>query len=172
MIQPTLRSRIVHALSALIGLPLWGATRAPDTEMFQFGERQGRLSRTGTQVDVGEYALHIQCPWHIVGPNRIVVGSEDRNYPEDESANWKDLDSDGPSRCEAKIGSWLNEHAAAPPRVERVEADDLVGSRFFWSVVSCLRRVLPIRCKASTLSDGACCHQQKASHTLWSPATG
>ena len=90
-----LQDRITEALSALIGLPLWRAHRALNMEVFAFGERQFSRNRKGKQVEVGEYSLHIQCPWRIVGPNGMVVGSEDRNYPEDENADRDEFDSDG-----------------------------------------------------------------------------
>jgi hypothetical protein len=123
----TLQERITEALSALIGLPLWGATRALNMEMFAFGERRTRRNRKGQEVEVGEYALHIQCPWRIVSPDGIIVGSEDRNYPEDENADWEEFDSDGPSRCEARMVAWLKEYSAAPLRAQRVEADAVGG---------------------------------------------
>ena len=120
-----LQHQITEALSALIGLPLWGATRAANMSMFAFGERRSRLNRKGAEVEVGDYALHIQCPWRIVGPDDIVVGSEDRMCLEDESSDWETFK--GPSRCEARIGVWLTEYAAAPLRVERVEGDWVGG---------------------------------------------
>jgi hypothetical protein len=96
-------------------------------EMFDFGSRHRQLNRKGQEVDVGEYALHIQCPWRIVGPDGIIVASEDRNYPEDEMSDWEDFDSDFPSRCEARMAAWLHEHSLAPLRVERVKADSVGG---------------------------------------------
>lgn len=34
---------------------------------------------------VGEWALHVQCHWRIVQMHRVVVGSQDINYPADHS---------------------------------------------------------------------------------------
>jgi hypothetical protein len=127
----TLQDQINAALSALIGLPLWGATRALNMEMFDLGDRQTRLNRKGQEVEVGEYALHIHCPWRIVGPDGIFVASEDRNYPEDEMSNRENFDSDSPSRCEARIGVWFREHSVAPLSVEQVKADSVGGFRLF-----------------------------------------
>jgi hypothetical protein len=76
--------------------------------------------------------LHIQCPWRIVGPDGIIVGSEDRNYPEDENADWEEFDSDGPSRCEARMAAWLKEYSTPPLRAERVEADCVGGFKLFF----------------------------------------
>lgn len=123
------KDRIAKALSVLLGLPLWGATRALNMEMFAFGERRTRRNRKEEDVEVGEYMLHIQCPWRLVGPNGIIVGSEDRNYPEDENADWREFNSDGPSRCEARLGTWFKECATAPLKVGRLEADSVGGFR-------------------------------------------
>jgi hypothetical protein len=129
--QVTLQDRITEALSAIIQFPLWGATRVMNMEMFDFGDRRTQLNRKGQEVDVGEYALHIQCPWRIVSPDGIIVASEDRKYPEEETANWQEFDSDSPSRCEARMAVWLREHSSAPLRVERVECDRVGGFRLF-----------------------------------------
>lgn len=55
------------------------------------------------------------------------MGSEDRNYPEDENADWEAFDSDGPSRCDARMVAWLKEYSTAPLKVQRVEADPIGG---------------------------------------------
>jgi len=127
----TLQDRINTALSPLIGLQLWGAARSANMEMFALGERVTRLDRKREDVEVGEYALHIQCPWRIIGPDGVIVGSEDRNYPEDENANWEKFDLDGPSRCEARMNGWLKEYSEAPLKVERVESDHTGGFELF-----------------------------------------
>jgi hypothetical protein len=96
-------------------------------EMFDFGDRRTRLNRKGQEVDVGEYALHIQCPWRIVSADEIIVASGDRDYPEDEASDWREFDSNSPSRCEARMAAWLGEHSLAPLRVEQVKADNAGG---------------------------------------------
>ena len=128
----TREDRITEALSALVGLPMWRATRALNMEMFTFGERRKRLNQQEEEIEVGEYALHVQCPWRIVGPHLIAIGSEDRNYPEDEKSDWNDFDPDADrTLCEARMAAWLHEHARAPLKVERVEADRTGGFRLF-----------------------------------------
>jgi hypothetical protein len=127
----TLQERVIAALSPLVSLPLWGAARALNMEMFKFGERRTRPNRKGQLVEVGEYALHIQCPWRIVGPEGVIVGPEDRSYPEDEDADWTDFDSDGRSRCEARMEAWLSGYSATPLKVQRVEADSVGGFKTF-----------------------------------------
>jgi hypothetical protein len=126
-----LEERITTALSEIIGLPLWGATRVVNMEIFKFGEHRRQLNRSGNQVDVGEYGLHVQCPWRIVDCEKIIVASQDRNYPEDEASDWQEFDSDSPSRCEARMAAWFLEHSSFPLKVERVESDNVGGFRLF-----------------------------------------
>ncbi len=126
-----LQDRITEALSALIDLPLWGAHRALNMEMFDFGDRLTRKNRQGKEIQVGEFALHIQCPWRIIGPEGIVVGSGDRNYPEDENSDWQEFNDEGPSLCESRIAGWLKEYSENPLKVERVEADSIGGFKLF-----------------------------------------
>ena len=101
-------------------------------EMFAFGARRKRVNRRGDEVEIGDYALHIQCPWRIYGADGIVVGSEDRRYPAVESVALHDFDPDSDAaevRCEVNIKAWLTKHAADPLRVEQVETDSLGGFR-------------------------------------------
>lgn len=91
------------------------------------GSRRTRRNRKGQEVEVGEYALHNQCPWRIVGPDGIIVGSEDHNYSEDENADREQFDSDGPSGCKARMVAWLKEYSTAPLKVQRVKADPIGG---------------------------------------------
>src|SRR5688500_1390190 len=127
MPQSALQDRVAQALSPLIGLPLWGAARALDLEMFAFGKRYPEKNRKGEDVEVGEFSWHITCAWRIVGPTGIVVGALDRHYPEEENSDWTAFDRDGPTRCEAQIAAWLSEHAAAPLKAQSVEADRFGG---------------------------------------------
>lgn len=56
---------------------------------FQFGE----LHKIG-QGAVGEYALHVQCPWRFEGPEGIVTGRSDLWEPLDAEAeiDWNTWD--------------------------------------------------------------------------------
>ncbi|HYO49167.1 MAG TPA: hypothetical protein VEW94_04895, partial [Chloroflexia bacterium] len=65
-------TEIQAALEVLVGLKLSIARRAGSMANFQFGdivEVEG-----GT---LGEYALHVQCPWRIDGPDGIITGQYD-----------------------------------------------------------------------------------------------
>ena len=72
------RAHIVEALSKLVSLPLAIARDAASMKNFQFGLIRPHSSGTGT---VGEYALHIQCPWRLVREGGILTGSADFYEP-------------------------------------------------------------------------------------------
>lgn len=59
----SLKTTIETALSPLQGLPLWSVGRAGSLAWLQFGARHMVADRrTGTK-EVGDYALHVDCPW-------------------------------------------------------------------------------------------------------------
>jgi len=68
----SLADEIIRHLTPLIGLRLSAARRAADLRNLQFGEL-----RPVEGGSVGNYALHIQCPWRIDGPEGIVTGRSD-----------------------------------------------------------------------------------------------
>lgn len=76
--------QIEAALTPLIGLPLCLTRRSGDIHGFHFGELRDSKSKYGPrkgQVSlVGEYVLHVQCAWRIVGEAVVVVGSRDAYY--------------------------------------------------------------------------------------------
>ncbi len=82
-----LADEIVVHLKPLIGLKLSIARRAADLRSFHFG--QIRSIEGGT---VGEFALHIQCPWRLQDPHGIVTGRSDLWEPSEDNKE-VDLDS-------------------------------------------------------------------------------
>ena len=60
-----------------MGLPLWALGRAADLAWFEFGDRRTVLSHPGKEKLVGDYALHIQCPWRITRGGKIITGRGD-----------------------------------------------------------------------------------------------
>jgi hypothetical protein len=71
---------ISRSLLQLVGLPLSIARDAGSMKNFQFGAIRPHPSGEGT---IGQYALHVQCPWRIVGGDGIVTGSADYYEPAD-----------------------------------------------------------------------------------------
>jgi hypothetical protein len=83
--------KITTHLIPVIGLQLTIARRAGSLRNFQFGPI--RRIDGGT---VGSFALHLQCPWRLEGPQGIVTGSSDLDEPADETAqvDWDTWDYD------------------------------------------------------------------------------
>src|ERR1700733_12332941 len=76
MLDP--KAEITQTLRRLLGLPLAIARNAGGMKNFQFGNIRPHPSGKGT---VGDYALHVQCPWRIVGTEGVVTGSADSYEP-------------------------------------------------------------------------------------------
>lgn len=68
---------IQRALGVLVGLPLWAIGRAVDLVWFEFGSRRTVKGWKGVEKTVGDYALHVQCPWRIIVRDSIVIGRGD-----------------------------------------------------------------------------------------------
>jgi hypothetical protein len=90
--------QIVRAFGPVYGLKISIARNAGDMKTFQFGTITPHPSGEGT---VGQYALHIQCPWRFVRAQRawrlpegnpMVTGSGDWWEPAQEGENfdWDD----------------------------------------------------------------------------------
>jgi hypothetical protein len=121
-------------LKPLIGLRLTIARRAADLRNFQFG--QIRAVERGT---VGEYALHIQCPWRLEGPAGILTGSSDLWEPAEasEQVGWDSWHYERNGNLQDRqIGALLGRYDAATRSfvnqtehlvVEEVRADNCGG---------------------------------------------
>jgi hypothetical protein len=71
-----LKNDIQNAVGVL-GMPLWSLGRAADLAWFEIGSRRTVKGRKGKEKEVGDYALHVQCPWRIRLGNSIEVGRGD-----------------------------------------------------------------------------------------------
>jgi hypothetical protein len=122
--QRATRHRVIAGLSELIGLPLTAVRRAADMRTFQFGKL-----RPVERGSVGDFALHVLCPWRIEGPAGIVTGREDLWEPLEEDApfdeNWHYETS--PNLQDARMRRWLEQHGASLV-VQTVDADDFGGA--------------------------------------------
>jgi hypothetical protein len=121
---PPTRQQVIAALSRIIGLPLSAVRRAADLRTFQFG--QLRPVDCGS---VGDFALHVQCPWRIEGLDGMVTGRSDLWEPVDENApgdeNWDYEKS--PNLQDARLERWLTQHQGSLV-VESVDADECGGA--------------------------------------------
>ena len=132
-----MKKRIEAALAPLIGLPLTDCWR-PNIEGFQclqrfeFGAQHPTTNRQGKPLTFGEYALHVSCPWRIIGQGRILAAYNDLYYPADsptESGGSDDFDvyKRGASQRDRQVQHFVERLEASPLVVERIEADE-VGS--------------------------------------------
>jgi len=124
-----MKEKIQKALNVLIGLPFIKANRALDLEMFYFGKHQIITTHEGNAREIGEYVIHVQSAWRILGLQGTIVASQDRYYPGDDSVNISDdFDWRLPgNRCDKRIEAFVQEHPDDSLIVEVVEADN-VGS--------------------------------------------
>jgi hypothetical protein len=115
---------VIAALSQIVGLPLTAARRAADMRTFQFG-----TLRPVDRGSVGDFVLHVQCPWRIEGPEGIVTGRLDLWEPRDDSApfdeHWHYDKS--PNLQDAHLEHWLARNPV-PLIVREVDADDFGGA--------------------------------------------
>lgn len=125
-----MKDKIERSLAPLVGLPMWAAGRAGDMAMFMFGERRLVTKPPGKVVEVGEYALHVQCAWRLVGAKGIIVASRDYFYPagdpDDEPPDF-DHDQPGANRRDERMDAFFADCGDRVPVVRRIEADR-VGS--------------------------------------------
>lgn len=81
--------KIDKILQDLIGLPLTHTTRAANMECLKFGTVY-RIEKDGEKYNIGEFALHLQCPWRLTNEKEIIVGSSDLYQRADESTKYED----------------------------------------------------------------------------------
>ena len=115
----SVKEEIKQHLSLLIGLPLSIARRGADMLILHFGaiqETESRIrvgNRAGLKGSVGDFSLHIQCPWRLESSDGIVTGRGDL-YRSPETSKYFDdeLDDDsfyeqGKNLQDRKIGELL-----------------------------------------------------------------
>ncbi len=125
-----IKEQIEAELRVLIGQPLTDIVRAA-LQWFAFGLPHTIVTSQGFPLEVSSYALHVQCPWRIIVPYGIVVGSGDLSYAagDDPYANlppWK-IARHGENRCDERVRMFLYYTRHQPLVVEQVQADDVGG---------------------------------------------
>lgn len=131
-------------MGLLIGLPLSIARRAADMLVIHFGTI--REYENGT---VGDFALHIQCPWRIGDSTGIITGRYDLYFSAETSEYFDDVIDNGDMRYkfeknlqDKKIGELLQGFDAITRSyinvtnllvVEKVEADNFGGATIYLS---------------------------------------
>ncbi len=91
-----MKDKIQNALNVLVGLPMWSLGRTADLAWFEFGNRRTVKGHKGGEKEVGDYALHVQCPWRIASADSIVIGRgdifctpEESNEPTPANFDWQ-----------------------------------------------------------------------------------
>ena len=102
----TTQERVQLELRRLVGLGLAATSRAADMRGFHFGELRPFRDR-----NVGEFALHVQCPWRIDGPDGVLTGRSDLWEPAEKGVVGPDLERwdyerDG-NLQDLRIAEWL-----------------------------------------------------------------
>lgn len=117
---------INQALAPLLGLPFRRIGRATNLLWLHFGEmHEVSDRRAGTKV-VGDWALHIQCPWRISRQGRILIAYHDYYWGPD-GKPVEDWDVVGKTRFDLAASKLCAEFTATPPAVVSVQPDDVGG---------------------------------------------
>ena len=120
---------IRSALLPLCGLPLWAAGRAANILWLQFGARESAPTTRNPDRIVGEYALHLTCPWRVSSETGVVAGASDLFVPADPDVPDEEFQWDRPGAAivDLHLRRWIGVHAVAPLRVTAVEVDRCGG---------------------------------------------
>lgn len=119
----SMKDKIQNALNVLVGLPMWSLGRAADLAWFEFGTHRNVRNHKGEEKEVGDYALHVQCPWRITSGDSIVVGRGDIFCTPEESNEPTPADFDWQKRNRFdRIVKQLFKQGSRQFRVQAVEA--------------------------------------------------
>jgi hypothetical protein len=88
------KNEIEAVLAPLVGLRLWGPARAANMLSIQLGPPRAAPTTRAPDRRVGEFAIHVFCPWRLTRGTEIVVGSGDLLTPADPEADPEDFDWD------------------------------------------------------------------------------
>ena len=73
-------------------------------QIFHFGQVRSSPRGKGT---IGEFALHAQCPWRIVGHGKIITGSTDLFAPPEDGSEVNPHDPRAGSQLDIQLGALL-----------------------------------------------------------------
>jgi hypothetical protein len=119
-----MKAMIEQTLSVLIGTQFLDSGRAANMQMFGFRKSTGGRSRKGRLANDFHYALHVQCPWRLVGADGIVAGYHDYYYApgdyDDPPDGWE---WEKTNRCDERMKSFFDSLAKSRLIVRGVRAD-------------------------------------------------
>jgi hypothetical protein len=117
---------IMQKIQQLVGFEFTKTTRATNMECFQFGIRF-RIDCKGIERQIGEFGIHLQCPWRITKVNILLVGSDDVAEQPDETAEYVenfDWDVQGGNLRDVKLKQFLE---SGKYTVQSVDTDHVGG---------------------------------------------
>jgi hypothetical protein len=123
----TMSITVQDALTPLVGIPMRSIGRAANLLWLHFGRMRDVPAQDGAMKSVGEWAVHIQCPWRICRSGQIVVAYHDYYYKPDGNPLNDDWDSHGKSRFDFVARGLITEFETTPPTVASVTPDDVGG---------------------------------------------
>ena len=109
--------------------PMIGIGRASNMLWAHFGELLQVKNYRGIDMEKGEYALHIQCPWRFMKNHVIILGSNDFYVPTRENENNFDWQIIGHSVFDKSAQKISNE--VCPVKVKNVEVDVIGNLRIY-----------------------------------------
>jgi len=113
------------ALSCLLGLPLRAVGRVVGLVWLSFGASHEQQMHNGRTRVVGDWALHLSCPWRFVHCDTIVLASGDL-YCAPEGDDPCDLNAGQESRFD-RLAVALNDGCTARTRIASSLRVDRVG---------------------------------------------
>ena len=122
MVKETINKK----LQQLVGYEFTRTTRAANMECFKFGTLYS-VDRKGIDRQIGEFGIHLQCPWRITQNDIILAGDNDLCEQPDENAEYDEnfeWDIQGGNLRDVKLETFLN---AGKYVVKSVEADNFGG---------------------------------------------
>ncbi|MDL2262451.1 hypothetical protein LJC11_02995 [Bacteroidales bacterium OttesenSCG-928-I21] len=121
-----MKDSIKQTLQQLVGLEFTRTTRTANMECLKFGVLH-RIDHKGIERQIGEFGLHLECPWRFTKKNIILVGNDDLFEQPDEKAEYDEnfnWDIQGGNLRDVKLDTFLK---SAKYIVKSVNADNLGG---------------------------------------------
>lgn len=123
---------IHQALAPLVGHPLHTIGRTANMVWLHFGEMREVPTRDDGTKRVGDWAVHVQCPWRISQRGRIVIAYHDFYYSPDgdDLENW---DAIGSNQFDSAAVVLCAEFETVPPVVVSAHPEDVGGFSLHFS---------------------------------------
>ena len=129
---PSVNNDVQDALQSLVQLRLRCIGHAANLLWVQFGEWREIPDRDSGTRTVGDWALHIQCPWRFTRGSRIIVAARDFYHYADTDKPY-DWHAGGESRFDRLAVAFNAELGAVAHHVSVITSDGVDGFRLAFS---------------------------------------